>query len=295
MRQGHKYNAIRDCHEEKGYPIDLLCRIGQVSHAAYYRWATGKISRREAENEKLAEIIERIHARHPDMGFRRIHDTLLHDYHIHVNDKRVLRICQIMDIKSTIKYCSHSCTRHASNPLYIAENILNRQFHAAAPDEKWLTDVTEFRWQEGSETHKIYLSAILDLYDRRIVAYKISDRNDNSLVFQTFDEAVAANPGAHPMFHSDRGFQYTGRAFHARLEKAGMVQSMSRVGHCIDNGPMEGFWGILKRESYYGRHFTSREDLVKMIEKYITYYNNERVQRNLGRITPMEKHELLAA
>ena len=74
-----------------------------------------------------------------------------------------------------------------------------------------------------------------------------------------------------------------------------MVQSMSRVGHCIDNGPMEGFWRILKRESYYGRRFTSREDLVKMIEEYIIYYNNERVQRNLGRIIPMEKHELLAA
>ena len=158
-----------------------------------------------------------------------------------------------------IKYCSHSCTRHASNPLYMAENILNRQFHAVASEEKRLTDATELRWQEGSETHKIYLRAILDLYDRRIVADKISGRNDNSLVFQTFDEAVAANPGAHPMFHSDRGFQYTGRTFHAGLEKAGMVQSMSRVGHCIDNGPMEGFWGILKRESYYGRRLPAEK------------------------------------
>ena len=152
----------------------------------------------------------------------------------------------------------------------------------------------ELRWQEGSETHKIYLSAILDLYDRRIAAYEISDRNNNSLFFQTFDETAAANPGAHPMFHSDRGFQYTGRAFYARLTKAGMVQSMSRVGHCMDNGPMEGFRGILKRESCYGRRFTSWEDLVKMIEEYIAYYNNEWVQRNLGKVTPMEKHELLA-
>ena len=103
MRQGHKYSAVRDCHEEKGYPIDLLCRIGQVSQAAYYWWAAGKISRREAENEKLAEIIEKIHALHPDMGFRRINDTFLHDYHIHVNDKRVLRICQILEIRSTDK------------------------------------------------------------------------------------------------------------------------------------------------------------------------------------------------
>ena len=138
---------------------------------------------------------------------------------------------------------------------------------------------------------------ILDLYDRRIVSYIIRDRNDNPLVFDTLDAAIAANPNAHPLFHSDRGFQYTNRAFYNKLKAAKMKQSMSRVAKCIDNGPMEGFWGILKRERYYGRRFTSREELVSMIENYITYYNNRRVQRNLGVLTPMEKHEqhLMAA
>ena len=139
--------------------------------------------------------------------------------------------------------------------------------------------------------HKVYLSAILDFYDRRIVAYVISDRNDNPLVFETFDKAIAANPGASALCHSDRGFQYTNRNFHARLEAAGMTQSMSRVAKCIDNGPMEGFWGILKRERYYGNRFTDRDSLVKMIEDYIEYYNHRRLQRNLGVLTPMEKHE----
>ena len=150
--------------------------------------------------------------------------------------------------------------------------------------------MTEFKWYEGPEVHKVYLSAILDLYDRRIVAYAIRDRNDNSLVFDTFDAATAVNPDAHPLFHSDRGFQYTNRVFHARLEAAEMTQSMSRVAHCIDNGPMEGFWGILKRERYYGKRFTDREELVRMIETYIDYYNNKRLQRKLGVLTPMEKH-----
>ena len=145
------------------------------------------------------------------------------------------------------------------------------------------------------EVHKVYLSAILDLYDRRIVAYVIGDRNDNPLVFKTFDQAVKANPNAHPLFHSDRGFQYTSRAFHHRLKKAGMQQSMSRVAKCIDNGPMEGFWGILKRERYYGNRFTSKKELVDMIENYIAYYNNDRVQRNLGILTPMEKYNLYMA
>lgn len=137
----------------------------------------------------------------------------------------------------------------------------------------------------------MYLSAILDLYDRRIVAYEVRDNNNNSLVFDTFDKAIENNPDAHPLCHSDRGFQYTNRTFHNKLENAGMKQSMSRVAKCIDNGPMEGFWGILKRESYYGKRFTDRESLVTMIDEYIEYYNNKRLQRNLGILTPMEKYK----
>jgi transposase InsO family protein len=118
--------------------------------------------------------------------------------------------------------------------------------------------------------HKVYLSAILDLYDRRIVSFATSEHNDTPLVFKTFDRTVKDNLDAHPLFHSDRGFQYMNRTFHHKLEKAGMTQSMSRVAHCIDNGPMEGFW----RERYY---------------------NTRRVQRNLGVLTPLEKHNLCLA
>lgn len=268
-----------------------------ISRSAYYKWDSGKLSPRTAENEEIAKTVEKIHMESPDKGYRRINDDLRHDYGIHVNDKRILRICRTKDIKSTIKYSNNGCTRRAKNPQYVADNLLNRQFYAPGPNQKWLTDVTEFKWYDGVEVHKIYLSAILDLCDRRIVAYIIGDRNDNALVFKTFDQAVKANPDAHPLFHSDRGFQYTSRAFHHKIEQAGMIQSMSRVAKCIDNGPMEGFWGILKRERYYGRRFTSREELVQMIRSYISYYNNRRVQRNLGILTPMEKHQqcLLAA
>ena len=212
-------------------------------------------------------------------------------YDIRISDKRALSICRNRDIKSTIKYARQGCTRNAANPQYLAENVLNREFHANKPNEKWLTDVTEFKWYENGEKRKVYLRAILDLYDRRIVSYAIRNSNDNSLVYDTFDAAVAANPDAHPLFHSDRGYQYTNRTFHTKLKTAGMTQSMSRVAHCIDNGPMEGFWGILKRERYYGRKFTDRESLVQMLEDYISYYNTKRLQRNLGILTPMEKHE----
>jgi transposase InsO family protein len=236
-------------------------------------------------------VIKEIHTESPDKGYRRIRDDLERYHDIDVNDKRILRICRSQKIKSTIKYGNNGCTRQADTPQYLAENELRREFTADAPNEKWLTDVTEFKYYENGEKRKLYLSAILDLFDRRIVAFVIGDRNNNPLVFNTFDQAVAANPDAHPLFHSDRGFQYTNRAFHEKLETAGMKQSMSRVGKCIDNGPMEGFWGIIKRERYYGCKFTHRESLETMIKSYIDYYNDKRLQRNLGVLTPLEKHK----
>ena len=135
----------------------------------------------------------------------------------------MLRICRKKDIKSTIKYSNNGCTRQATNPQYIAENILNREFTADMPNEKWLTDVTEFKYYVGPAVHKIYLSAILDLYDRRIVSFVIRDSNNNALVFDTFDEAIKKNPNAHPLCHSDRGYQYT-----CRLAKA--AQFMTEHG-----------------------------------------------------------------
>lgn len=167
--------AIKECHKEHGFPVEAACELIHVARSAYYKWASGKLSHRTAENEKLADKIERIYLENPDKGYRRLNDDLRHDYGIHVNDKRVLRICRARDIRSTIKYNNHGCTRRAKTPQYLAENLLNRQFHAEKPNEKWLTDVTEFKWYEGIEVHKLYLSAILDLCDRRIVSYVLSE------------------------------------------------------------------------------------------------------------------------
>ena len=290
IRHEQVYLAIKTEHDEHCYPISALCKIGNVSRAAYYKWLHRELPNYETENKRIADEIEKIYTESPDKGYRRIRDDLERYHDIKVNDKRVLRICRKKGIKSTIKYASNGCTRQAANPQFIAENILNREFSADAPNQKWLTDVTEFKYYVAKEVHKVYLSAILDLYDRRIVSYVIGDSNNNPLVFDTFDAAIAANPGATPLCHSDRGFQYTNRLFHAKLEAAGMTQSMSRVAKCIDNGPMEGFWGILKRERYYGKRFKDKDSLVSMIEEYIEYYNNRRFQRNLGVLTPIEKH-----
>lgn len=277
--------------------IRQLCEVASIPRSAYYKWLKRVPTEDETLNKAIAEAIRAIHEEYPDKGYRRIRDDLERDYGFHVSDNRVLRICRYLRIKSTIKYRNEGCTISDKNPQHIAENILNRDFHADQPNEKWLTDVTEFKYYVGSEKRKVYLSAILDLYDRRIVAYVIGDSNNNLLVRETFEKAVVANPDAHPLFHSDRGFQYTSNVFHQKLLDHGMIQSMSRVGKCIDNGPMEGFWGTLKRERYYKRKFGSREEIVTIITDYIKYYNNQRYQRRLGVLTPMEKHSqfLMAA
>ncbi len=235
-----------------------------------------------------------MHAEHPDMGHRRLADKLERDTGKHISDKRALRICRKGRITSNIKWKPKSCTRGDGNPYHIAENTLNRNFTADTPNQKWCTDISEFKYYKpGSPNEiagKLYLSAFLDLCDKRIVSSVISDRNDNTLVMKTFDNAVRKEKDAHPMLHSDRGFQYTSYAFRERIEKHNMVQSMSRVGKCIDNAPMEGFWGLMKREMYYVRKFTSREELMKAMENYIRYYNSKRIQRKLDKLTPMEFH-----
>ena len=233
-----------------------------------------------------------IHDNHPDMGYRRIRNTLKHDHSININDKRVLRICRKKKVQSYIKHRYNCCTKPASNPAYIAENVLNRDFKSERPNEKWLTDVSEFKYGTGDDEKKgkIYLSVILDLYGKRPVAFECSDHNDTPLVFNTF-KALAANLGVTPLFHSDRGYQYTSKTFRQKIIDAGMTQSMSRVGRCIDNGPMEGFWGIMKREMYYGKKYKTKEELIQAIEQYIDYYTNKRVQRNLSILTPQEFYE----
>jgi len=262
----------------------------QVTRSAYLRWINHPYSERTLENTELAKVIRTIHDDHPEKGYRSINNTLNREHGIHVNDKRVLRICRHEGIQSMIKHSANSITKRANQPYHIAKNILDRDFTVDAPNQKWLTDVTEFKYYVGPKVKKLYLSAILDLYDRRIVSYVIRDTNDLNLVFDTFDQAVALEPDAHPLFHSDRGFQYTHVNFYKKIVKAEMTQSMSRVGKCIDNGPMEGFWGIIKREQYYGKKFTSRAELITMIDSYIDYYNNGRYQRKLHILTPMEYH-----
>lgn len=144
---------------------------------------------------------------------------------------------RILDLRSVCRRKKR--TRRKKLPVeYLAENILDRSSTAKNPNEKWLTDVTEFKYGTGG---KVYLCAILDLYGRNIAGFSLGRRNNIALVFEAFEQAFQRYPDACPLAHSDRGTQYTSRAFRKRMKEAGICQSMSRPGKCLDNAPMEGF------------------------------------------------------
>lgn len=261
-----------------------MCQILNISRASYYKWLIRKPSQRELENNALLDQVLALYTKVKGIyGYRRITLNLNRQENTHYNVKRIRRLMRAVNLQAVIRRKKKKYI--PSTPQITAENILNRNFEAKYINEKWLTDVTEFKYGDGK---KAYLSAILDLRDRSIVSYVLGHSNNNTLVFQTFDLALKNNPKASPLFHSDRGFQYTNSAFHAKLDKAGCTQSMSRVSRCIDNGPMEGFWGILKSEMYYLKKFHTYDELKLAIDEYIHFYNYERYQAKLNGLAPIE-------
>ena len=287
LRFESKYMAIQYYYEHKSWNIRWMCRKLGITRAAYYKWLHREIPAEELENRTLAQLIQEYDQRFDHiLGRKRMCRWINALNHKHYNVKRVHRLMKELNIHSVIRKKRKKYQR--STPETTAENLLSRNFYAEAPNLKWATDVTEFKWYQNNKVQKLYLSAILDLYDRSVVSWVVSTRNDNKLVLDTFKKAIQSNPNARPLFHSDRGFQYTSKIFQRNLKQQGMEQSMSRVGCCIDNGPTEGFWGIVKSEMYYTRKFTDATSLREAISKYIDFYNNRRLQERFGDKAPAQ-------
>lgn len=266
------------------YTVAELCRALSLNPSSYYKWKEREKSASEILNgEILAEMINIYENHNKTYGYRRIMDEYNETHGTQYNEKRFHRLAKLAGLQAIIRRKKPAYQYHTEEQ--IAENILARDFTAKHTNEKWLTDVTEMTYGNGQ---KLYLSAILDLKANDIVAYAIGGSNNNHLVFTTLNLALEKYPDAHPLIHSDRGFQYTSKSFRLKLHAAGMVQSMSRKGKCIDNGPMEGFWGILKAEMYHLNTFDDYESLERAIEEFIDYYNNKRRQRRLDRLPPLE-------
>ena len=264
-----------------------MCEQLDITRAAYYKWLHRDIPKMEQENEQIAQLIREYDDRFNHiLGYRRMTLYINRLNNKHYSRNRIHRIMKVINIHSVIRRKRKKY--QSSTPETTADNILNRDFFAEAPNLKWTTDVTEFKWYEGPVVHKLYLSVILDLYDLSTVAWVVSRRNDNKLVLDTFAQAIQNNPEAKPIFHSDRGFQYTSKIFQNKLREQGMTQSMSRVGHCIDNGPTENFWGIVKSEMYYRNTFTDEQSLRKAVAEYMAFYSTERIQERFKGKTPAE-------
>lgn len=180
-----------------------MCRQLEISRAAYYKWLHRSVPEQEMENLKLAELIKEYDERFCHiLGYRRMASWINYFNHMKCSKNRIHRIMKKLGIHSVIRKKKKQF--RASNPQTTAENKLKRDFNATRPNKKWTTDVTEFKISETGK--RLYLSAIFDLYDRYPVAYVISRRNDNKLVFDTYDKAIELNPKAKPLFHSDRGY-----------------------------------------------------------------------------------------
>jgi len=263
-----------------------------VSRSGYYKWLNKPETQGPSLEDWLSETIIEYYAKFKGIyGVRRLTTEINIDFQRNYNVKRIRRLMRQMGLQSVIRRKRKNYIQ--SKPQITAENILNRDFKAEKPNQKWLTDVTEFKYGNNK---KAYLSAIFDLGDNSIVSYVLGHSNNNELVFRTFKLAVNENPEAKPLFHSDRGFQYTSRAFRKMLDDTGCTQSMSRVGRCLDNAPMEGFWGILKCEMYYLDKFHYFNELESAIEKYIYFYNNKRYQAKYKGLAPLiARNQALAA
>lgn len=282
------YKTIRYYHEKKNWSIQWMCSFFKIARASYYKWTHRKVTDREKRDAQILEVIQAVaEANNGLFGANDMYGYINNQLDVFerpVYYKTVFRLMSVNHLHTARpRYKKYHWKK--STPEITAENTLNRQFDVGEINKVWCNDITEVT--APGVPQKAYLSTILDLGDRFPVAWTVSRRNDTALVESSLDKAVGAYPVAHPLFHSDRGFQYTRQPFGTKLKRLGMKQSMSRVSRCIDNGPMEGFQGIIKEMvPILYPNISNYNELVEAINGTIEYYIYECPQRRYGYKTP---------
>lgn len=259
------------------FPLPILLSSIGLSRSVFFYHLKAKHDEDAAILQKIVAIYHQHQARY---GYRRI--TLELRKTLKINHKKVQRLMQMLGLKG--KYKSKKYRAYQGEVGQIADNLLQRDFTATKPNEKWVTDITEFKCAEG----KLYLSPIKDLFNNEIIAYDVSRSPNFEQITRMMAQAVTRLDGATPILHSDQGWQYQMLGYREILKKHGIKQSMSRKGNCLDNGAMESFFGRLKTECYFGKRFETFEQLEKVIHEYIHYYNNERIQGKLKGLSPVK-------
>jgi transposase InsO family protein len=268
-----------------------MCRVLGVSASGDYAWRQRRPSMRQKSNEVLVECIRAIHAEsHGTYGSPRVHAELVAQG-IRCNRKRVERLMRVHHIQARRKKRWRPRTTDSRHSLPVAHNILNREFEAEAPNQKWVTDITYIPTTEGW----LYLAAVMDLYSRRIVGWSMASRLTSKLVKDALKLAVAQRqPSPGLVHHSDRGSQYASADYRLLLTARGMVASMSRKGNCYDNAPMESFFGTLKSERVHHCRYRTRAEARHDIFHYIElFYNRKRRHSTLGYMSPAQFEQSL--
>ena len=277
MRPEVKYRVIY-CHKDK-YSISEMCRFFEVSRSGYYGFV--KRMDKPAKDLELSELIRECQVETKQTyRYRRV-AIWLERKGIHHNPKTILRVMNKYSLLSVVRrrrYCNYSQVLHRY------DNLLNRDFHADRPNQKWVTDISYIKTSQGF----LYLSVIRDLYDRSIVAYKTSTNQNINLVLNTIRAAKRKEKvTAELQLHSDQGFQYTSQGYFKLTQSYNITPSMSRRGNPYDNALAENFFSILKTECIYRTKIKTFDYARQLIDDYIYFYNHQRIQLKT-KLTPLE-------
>jgi len=261
------------------HKLSLLLEISGLARSTYYYYA-----KRRNESDKHSEIKKQItniyHENRGRYGYRRITMELRNQGYI-LNHKTVQRLMKALGLVCRVRMKKYRSYRGEVGK--IAPDLLGRNFEATAPNQKWVTDVTEF----SLFGQKLYLAPILDLFSRDIVSYTLSDRPVLSMTMEMLHQAFVKIPdGLNLILHSDQGWQYQHKHYQDVLKSKGIRQSMSRKGNCLDNAVMENFFGLLKSELLYLQDFHSMKHFKSETINYMDYYNNRRIKAKLKGLPP---------
>jgi putative transposase len=251
-----------------------MCTLLEISRASYYAWKK-RIDSPDQNLDRKRMIQEAYHVSHRTYGYRRVKMWIEQTYDLQINHKAVLRLMNELGIHSIARRRKFIKKAEEFSNFHRYPNILNREFHADHPNQKWVTDVTFVHTNQGWA----YLSVIKDLHDGFIVAYKLAKQNSLGLVTKTLKQAIQKEVVTDGLIlHSDQGYQYSSQVYFALTREYNISPSMSRRGNCWDNAPMENFFGHLKEEALRRYPNPSFEELHQKIDEYIFFYNYERIQ-----------------
>lgn len=267
------------------YPIRLMCKVLEVSSSGYYQWRKAENSPREADDQRLIDLIKVLHAEsYGSYGVRRIVRGL-RQQGILVNAKRIRRLMRQIGLKGKGEPKRFVVTTDSNHNNPVAENHLNRRFTIHEPNRKWVADITYIWTEEGW----LYLAVVIDLFSRMVVGWATSAKIDTPLVCLALQKAISKrNPPSGLLLHSDRGVQYTSEEYRRLVLEHDIIQSMSRKGNCFDNAVAESFFRSLKVEAIKGYKFHSRKEAENRVFDYIeNFYNCRRTHSFLLYRSPM--------